>query len=53
LNRLVEEDLGKVLGDAGVVSVMLDCPLRHRHLLKYGLRHWRTKTGLPEGEQPG
>ena len=51
-NRPVE-DWGKLLGDAAAVSAMLDRLLHHGHLLKCGPRSWRTKTGLPEGEQAG
>jgi DNA replication protein DnaC len=51
-NRPVE-DWGKLLGDAAVVSAMLDRLLHHGHLLKCGPRSWRTKTGLPKGEQGG
>ena len=51
-NRPVE-DWGKLLGDAAAVSAMLDRFLNHGHLLKCGPRSWRTKTGLPEGEQVG
>jgi DNA replication protein DnaC len=51
-NRPVD-DWGKLLGDAAAVSAMLDRLLHHGHLLKCGPRSWRTKTGLPEGEQAG
>src|SRR5271170_6619130 len=51
-NRPVE-DWGKLLGDAAAVSAMLDRLLHHGHLLKCGPRSWRTKIGLPEGEQAG
>ncbi len=51
-NRPVD-DWGKLLGDAAAVSAMLDRLLHHGHLLKCGPRSWRTKTGLPEGEQVG
>ncbi len=51
-NRPVE-DWGKLLGDAAATSAMLDRLLHHGHVLKCGPRSWRTKTGLPEGEQKG
>jgi hypothetical protein len=51
-NRPVD-DWGKLLGDAAATSAMLDRLLHHGHLLKCGPRSWRTKTGLPEGEQAG
>jgi DNA replication protein DnaC len=51
-NRPVE-DWGNLLGDAAAVSAMLDRLLHHGHLLRCGRRSWRTKMGLPEGEQKG
>ena len=51
-NRPVE-DWGKLLGDAAAVSAMVDRLLHHGHLLKCGPRSWRTKTGLPDGDQAG
>jgi DNA replication protein DnaC len=42
-NRPVE-DWGKLLGDVGAVSAMLDRLLHHGHVLKCGPRSWRTKT---------
>ncbi len=45
-NRPVE-DWAKLLGDAAVVSAMLDRLLHHRHLLKCGPRSWRTKLDAP------
>jgi DNA replication protein DnaC len=41
-NRPVE-DWGKLLGDNGAVSAMLDRLLHHAHVLKCGPRSWRTK----------
>ena len=41
-NRPVE-DWGKLLGDAAVVSAMLDRLLHHGHVLKCGPRSLRTK----------
>ena len=46
-NRPVE-DWGKLLGDLGAVTAMLDRLLHHGHVLKCGPRSWRTKTSLPE-----
>jgi len=49
-NRPVE-DWGKLLGDSAAVSAMLDRLLHHRHVLKFGPRSWRTKTGsMGEGQ---
>ncbi len=45
-NRPVE-DWGKLLGDVAAVSAMLDRLLHHGHVLKCGLRSWRTKTDAP------
>jgi DNA replication protein DnaC len=44
-NRPVE-DWGKLLGDSGAVTAMLDRLLHHGHVLKCGPRSWRTKTDL-------
>jgi len=49
-NRPVE-DWGKLLGDSAAVTAMLDRPLHHGHVLKWGPRNWRTKTDLPEQEK--
>jgi DNA replication protein DnaC len=38
------EDWGKLLGDSAAISAMLHRLLHHGHLLKCGLRSWRTKT---------
>src|SRR5476649_1424288 len=43
-NRPVE-DWGKLLGDTAAVSSMLDRLLHHGHVLKFGPRSWRTRTG--------
>ena len=51
-NRPVE-DWGKLLGDSAAVTAMLDRLLHHGHILKCGLRSWRTKTGLPDQEKTG
>jgi DNA replication protein DnaC len=50
-NRPVE-DLGKLLRDAAAVSAMLDRFLHHGHVLRFGPRNRRTKTGLPESKNP-
>jgi DNA replication protein DnaC len=42
-SNLPVEDWGKLLGDAAVVSAMLDRLLHHGHVLKF---RWRTKTGF-------
>jgi hypothetical protein len=42
-----------MLGDAAAVSAMLDLLLHHGHILKCGLRSWRTKTDLPPQEAAG
>jgi hypothetical protein len=44
-------DLGKRLGDSAAVTAMLDRLLHHVHILKCGLRSWRTKMDLPEQEK--
>jgi len=45
-NRPVE-DWGKLLGDSAAVTAMLDRLLHHGHVLKFGPRSWRTRTGHP------
>ena len=42
-NRPVE-DWGKLLGDTAAVTALLDRLLHHAHVLKCGLRSWRTKV---------
>ena len=49
-NRPID-DWGKLLGDTAAVTAMLDRPLHHGHVLKYGPRSWRTKTQLPGDEK--
>jgi DNA replication protein DnaC len=46
-NRLVE-DWRKLLADVAAVGAMLDRLLHHGHVLKCGLRSWRTKTAAVE-----
>ncbi len=48
-NRPVE-DWGKLLGDVAAVSAMLDRLLHHGHVLKCGLRSWRTKSSSVAGQ---
>jgi DNA replication protein DnaC len=50
-NRPVD-DWGKLLGDTAAVTALLDRLLHHGHVLKCGLRSWRTKLhgDLPPGE---
>jgi DNA replication protein DnaC len=40
-NRPVD-DWGKLLGDSAAFIAMLDRPLHHGHVLKYGPCSWRT-----------
>jgi len=37
------DDWRKLLGDTAAVTALLDRLLHHAHVLKYGLRSWRTK----------
>jgi DNA replication protein DnaC len=52
-NRPVD-DWGKLLGDTAAVTALLDRLLHHAHVLKCGLRSWRTKvhTDLRTDEAP-
>jgi len=49
-NRPVD-DRGKLLGDSAAVTAMLDLLLHHGHVLKFGPRSGRTKTGSPAEEK--
>jgi hypothetical protein len=42
-NRRVD-DWGKLLGDTGAVTALLDRLLHHAHVIKWGRRSWRTKV---------